>query len=70
MTFDKCTINGRVYGELLDEDGNSIDITEVSIGYQYTTVLMLIFFFFCLTRFYRNVFMKISYRLLVPFYQY
>ena len=30
MTFDKCTINGRMYGDLLDEEGNSIDITEVS----------------------------------------
>ena len=31
MTFDKCTINGRMYGDLLDEEGNSIDITEVSV---------------------------------------
>jgi len=31
MTFDKCTINGRVYGELLDDEGNSVDITGVSI---------------------------------------
>ena len=30
MTFDKCTINGRMYGDLFDEEGNSIDITEVS----------------------------------------
>ena len=30
MTFDKCTINGRMYGELFDDEGNSIDITEVS----------------------------------------
>ena len=30
MTFDKCTINGRMYGDLFDDEGNSIDITEVS----------------------------------------
>jgi len=32
MTFDKCTINGRIYGELFDADGNSIDITEVTFS--------------------------------------
>jgi len=31
MTFDRCTINGRVYGDLFDEEGNSIDITEVCV---------------------------------------
>jgi len=30
MTFDKCTINGRMYGDLFDAEGNSTDITEVS----------------------------------------
>jgi len=41
MTFDKCTINGHVYGDLFDEEGNSIDITEVSIMHQLTTMFML-----------------------------
>ena len=30
MTFDRCTINGRVYGDLFDDEGNSIDITAVT----------------------------------------
>jgi len=32
MTFDRCTINGRVYGDLFDEEGNSIDITAVTLS--------------------------------------
>ena len=30
MTFDRCTINGRVYGDLIDDKGNSVDITAVT----------------------------------------
>ena len=29
MTFNKCSINGRSYGDAYDEDGNPIDVTDV-----------------------------------------
>jgi hypothetical protein len=29
MTFDKCSIAGKVYGDLYDERGEAVDITEV-----------------------------------------
>jgi len=29
MTFNKCSINGRSYGDAFDEDGNPIDVTDV-----------------------------------------
>jgi hypothetical protein len=31
MTFNKCSINGRSYGDAYDEDGNPVDVTEVII---------------------------------------
>lgn len=30
MTFNKCSINGKAYGDVVDEYGNPMDITEVS----------------------------------------
>jgi hypothetical protein len=30
MTFNKCSINGRSYGDAYDEDGNPVDVTEVT----------------------------------------
>ena len=30
MTFNKCTINGKSYGDHVDKYGNPIDITDVS----------------------------------------
>lgn len=29
MTFNKCSINGKAYGDVVDEYGNPMDITEV-----------------------------------------
>jgi len=29
MTFNKCSINGRSYGDAYDEVGNPIDVTDV-----------------------------------------
>ena len=34
MTFNKCTINGKAYGDPVDKYGNPIDITTVSIVLQ------------------------------------
>ena len=31
MSFNKCTINGKSYGDPVDKYGNPIDITNVSI---------------------------------------
>ena len=39
MTFDKCTINGRVYGDLVDASGNVVDVTEVCFLIKYLTFL-------------------------------
>ncbi len=30
MTFNKCSINGKLYGYIYDEANNEIEITEVS----------------------------------------
>lgn len=29
MTFNKCSINGRSYGDVIDEQGNVLEIDEV-----------------------------------------
>lgn len=31
MIFNKCFINGKVYGDVVDEYGNFMDIIEVGI---------------------------------------
>ena len=36
MTFNKCSINGTLYGYLFDEDKNEIEITEVTNRHNYT----------------------------------
>ena len=30
MTFNKCSINGKAYGDPVDEHGNPMDVTSVS----------------------------------------
>jgi len=31
MTFNKCSINGRSYGDSYDDSGNPVDVTDVRI---------------------------------------
>jgi hypothetical protein len=41
MTFNKCSINGQAYGDVYDQYGRAIDITEVkhcSFSFAYSTV--------------------------------
>ena len=34
MTFNKCSIGGRSYGDAYDSQGNPVDITSVSVGFR------------------------------------
>lgn len=33
MTFNKCSINGRQFGYVYDENGREIEISEVEFGF-------------------------------------
>jgi len=39
MTFNKCSINGRSFGDAYDEIGNPIDVTDVRICLCYLLVI-------------------------------
>ena len=40
MTFNKCAIEGKSYGDPIDQYGNPMDVTDVSIKHRHTVKLM------------------------------
>ena len=43
MTFNKCTINGKSYGDPVDDYGNPMDITSVSALFMYSVCSHILF---------------------------
>ena len=40
MTFNKCAIEGKSYGDPIDQYGNPMDVTDVSIKHRDTVKLL------------------------------